>query len=93
MVIMKEFGCSKSVMDEIAEVLGMTPEQLVRNALDLDVVDCARRVVEGIEKPTEHWLNFYNSHPQYPPRFVEAVMIAVRHIEINPLAFGSDREH
>jgi hypothetical protein len=81
----RTFGCSREAMDRIAEVFGMTNEQLARSGMDLDVMDTARWLVEhGIDGPDQVEASLGPRPARYPARFLEAVVIAANDLTIAP---------
>jgi hypothetical protein len=82
------FGCPREAMDRIAAALRMSNEQLARSGLDLDVLDCARWLVEdGIKAETPEQVRASGIPPvvhladEYPG-FLDAVVIAAKNLHI-----------
>jgi hypothetical protein len=76
-----EFGMSGATQARISEMLGMSKDEMARAAIDLDICDCARRLIDSgvdlndraaVEQALGEMIN-----PSLP-RFVDAVLIAAQ---------------
>ena len=75
------FGCDSATMNEIAELLEMTLEQMEHAGLDLDVLDAARLWRTKGEEAVKDLLEA----PWAPARFREAVALAERNLDISEI--------
>jgi hypothetical protein len=79
------FGCRGATMTRIYEALDMTEDQMARAGLDLDLFDCARRLItRNIDLDDRRAVEEASNplHPDFPPHWLDAVLIAARDLQI-----------